>query len=117
MGVLENTSYAWDQMMDNKLIFALNFCVIASMSTFNSTGVAVTKNASSSQRATIDTSRTVLIWGFFLIYTGAGHETFQWLQLVGFIVLVFGTLIYNEILVIPWGGLNKNTKAARAARA
>lgn len=30
--------------------------------------------------------------------------------------MVFGTLVYNEILIIPYLGLNKNTKAAIKAR-
>lgn len=43
-------------------------------------------------------------------------ETFHWLQLVGFILLIIGTLIYNEILVFPCGGFDTNTKAAKEAR-
>ena len=43
-------------------------------------------------------------------------ETFHWLQLLGFILLVIGTLIYNEILVFPCWGFNTNTKEAKAAR-
>lgn len=54
--------------------------------------------ASAAQRSTIDNSRTVLIWVFFLIYKGSGHEDFHWLQTAGFIILVFGTLYYNNIL-------------------
>jgi hypothetical protein len=37
-------------------------------------------------------------------------------QLAGFVALVAGTLIYNEIWVLPCEFLNKNTKAIRAAR-
>ena len=103
-------------MWDNKAILFLNLGIICSISSFNAFGVAVTKNASAAQRSTIDTSRTVLIWFFFLIYQGAGHEKFEWLQLLGFIVLVTGTLVYNEIIVLPFWGLDQNTKAARAAR-
>ena len=31
-------------------------------------------------------------------------------------MLVFGTLLYNEIVVIPWFGFGDNTKAAMAKR-
>ena len=34
----------------------------------------------------------------------------------GFAVLVVGTLVYNEIVIIPYFGLDKNTKIARRAR-
>jgi hypothetical protein len=103
-------------MFENKGILLLNLGIICSISSFNAFGVAVTKNASAAQRSTIDTSRTVLIWIFFLIYQGKGHEKFQVLQLVGFIILVTGTLVYNEIIVLPFWGLDKETKTARAAR-
>ena len=39
-------------------------------------------------------------------------ETFSWLQLLGFLVLILGGLIYNEILVLPFWGFATNTKAA-----
>jgi hypothetical protein len=59
----------------------------------------------------------VLIWLFFLTVPVAGaEETFKWLQFLGFILLIFGTLMYNEILVIPILGFNQWTKAAIAKR-
>lgn len=107
---------AFNQWTMNPLILGLNFGIIVSIGSFNALGVTVTKNASAAQRSTIDTSRTVLIWVFFLIYPGVGHETFQILQLIGFIILVCGTLIYNEIVIVPWWGFDYNTKAQRAKR-
>ena len=68
MNVLEDTSQAFRQMMQNKFIFGMNFGIIVSIASFNALGVTVTKNASAAQRSTIDTSRTDLIWVFFLIY-------------------------------------------------
>lgn len=89
-----------------------------SIASFNAFGVTVTKNASSAQRSTIDTSRTVLIWLFFMTVPvpGVAKESFTWLQLFGFILLVIGTLVYNEILVIPYFGFDKNVKANREKR-
>lgn len=40
------------------------------------------------------------------------REDFSVLQLFGFIFLVFGTLVYNEILVLPFLGFDHYTKAA-----
>lgn len=40
------------------------------------------------------------------------HESFNTLELFGFILLVLGTLVYNEIIVLPFWGFDKNTKAA-----
>jgi hypothetical protein len=79
--------------------------------------VTVTKNASSAQRSTIDTSRTVLVW-IVSLATGAEHlDPLQTpLQLIGFVLLVSGTLVYNEIVVIHYWGFDQNTKAAIAKR-
>ena len=41
---------------------------------------------------------------------------FDFLQLGGFIVLVFGTLVYNEIIVLRFWGFDYNTKTERAKR-
>ena len=39
-------------------------------------------------------------------------ETFSWIQLLGFLILILGGVIYNEILVIKFWGFADNTKAA-----
>ena len=74
----------------------------------------MTKNASAAQRSTIDTSRTVLIWIFFLIVPIYQKylEEFLVLQLFGFILLVMGTLVFNEIVILPFLGFDKNTRDA-----
>jgi hypothetical protein len=95
------------------MILVWSILICFSIASFNAFGVAVTKNASSAQRSTIDTSRTVLIW---VVQLATGAEIFDPLQLVGFIFLVAGTLVYNEIVIIPWMGFDKNTKIARAKR-
>ena len=81
---------------------------------FNLCGVTITQNASAAQRSTIDTSRTLLVWIFFLSVkiNGEHFETFKPVQMVGFIMLAIGTLIFNEIVVIPWWGFNKHTNEA-----
>ena len=43
-------------------------------------------------------------------------DTFHYLQIIGFILLIIGSIIYNEIVEIPFLGLNKNTKRALKAR-
>ena len=57
----------------------------------------------------------MLIWLFFLTVPvpHVKPESFSWLQLIGFILLVIGTLVYNEIVIVPWFGFDKNTKKAR----
>lgn len=88
-------------------------CQIISIAGFNATGVMITKYASSAQRSTVDTCRTLVIWLFFL---SMGQEKFLWGELAGFFLLVMGTLVYNEIIVVPIEFFNKNTKANIALR-
>ncbi|CAI2370816.1 unnamed protein product [Moneuplotes crassus] len=115
-GRLEDTPQAFYEMGSNPGILLYGIGSILSIAFFNALGVSVTKFASAAQRSTIDTSRTLLIWGVFLLKPGEGREKFIWLELVGFVLLVLGTLVFNEILVIPILGFNKNTKDAIEAR-
>jgi len=69
---------------------------IFSIAIFNFSGVTVTQQASAVARSTIDVSRTILIWAVEL---AVGWNTFNSLQLVGFIVVAAGTMIYNRLLV------------------
>jgi drug/metabolite transporter (DMT)-like permease len=111
-GTIEDTPQALREWAQNSLLWITTIFYIISVACFNCLGVSITKYASAAQRSTIDMSRTALIWIFFLAYQGHGHERFIWLELVGFILLIFGTLVYNEILVLPWFGFNRFTKAA-----
>lgn len=97
-------------MGEHPQLIVESICIIFSIGAFNLCGIAVTKYASSAQRSTIDTSRTLFIW---LVSMMLGWEDFYLGQLAGFIILVFGTLVYNEILVLPWQALSKNTKGNR----
>ena len=89
-----------------------------SISVFNFVGISVSKYASSASRAVVDTIRTIVVWIFFLLpFIDECHrEHFLWLQLVGFVCLIFGTAVYNEVLELPFLGLNQNTKKAIKAR-
>lgn len=87
--------------------------MMASIACFNVCGITTTKVASAAQRATIDTSRTLIIW---IMSCALKLEPFCWQAIFGFILLVFGTLVYNEILIIPFLGLDQNTKEKLAAR-
>jgi len=87
---------------------AMSIGIVFSIAFFNATGVAITKYASAAQRSTVDTSRTLVIW---MVNLAIGSETFIFGQLIGFIILVFATLVYNEILILPIECLNRNTRA------
>ena len=65
---------------------------------FNYFGLAVTRSVSATSRSTIDTCRTLFIW---IVSLGLGWETFKWLQIVGFGLLVYSTFLFNGIVQPP----------------
>ena len=45
-----------------------------------------------------------------------GWETFLWPQLIGFFLLALGTLIYNEVIVLPFWGFKEAVANHQADR-
>ena len=77
------------------------------------------KYGSAAQRTTADMMRPLLVWVFFMFYPvpqkegpDRPSEKFTFLQLGGYVVLLIGVLVYNEILVVPFFNFDKNTKVA-----
>jgi len=96
-GALVSTEDAIIQLSNNSVIIGMSILVVFSIGAFNFFGLTVTTQLSSTHRATLDSTRTITIW---LISLLVGWEEFQWLQLIGFIVLLCGTLLYNEVIII-----------------
>jgi len=112
---LENAIFAVKQIWDSGLLKAYLSLYVLSIASFNFSGLTISKNVSSTARTIVDTLRTIVIWLFFLtmpFLPEETKETFSWLQLLGFFILILGSLIYNEILLIPFCGCEKNTKEA-----
>lgn len=53
---------------------------------------------SATTRTVLDSVRTLVIW---VISLALKWEVFSWIQLGGFIVLVIGMCVYNDILIRP----------------
>lgn len=109
-GVVEDSVKAFYQLGNSTLLFGLWILFIITLCLFNWTSVSTTNVANALARSTIDASRTVVIW---IISILVGWETFIWLQLIGFLVLISGTLLYNEIVVVPLLGLKESVEAKR----
>jgi hypothetical protein len=69
--------------------------VVLSIALFNYCGVSVTKKLSAVARLSIDACRTAVVWA---ISVSAGWEDFVGMQLFGFLILVCGSTLYNEVL-------------------
>ncbi|GME69460.1 unnamed protein product [[Candida] boidinii] len=88
---------SFNQMIYNPSILYSSIFIMICISTFNYCGISLTENLSATARSTIDTSRTLLVW---LVSLVIGWESFKLLQLFGFVLLVFGTLVFNGVIAV-----------------
>lgn len=86
------------QMTHFRAIGISSLLIMISIGGFNFFGLSVTRTVSATSRSTIDTCRTLFIW---IVSLGLGWETFKWLQVVGFALLVYGTFLFNDIVNPP----------------
>lgn len=102
----------WRQMSSYPTIALSSVLIMISIGGFNFFGLSVTRTVSSTSRSTIDTCRTLFIW---IVSLGLGWETFKWLQIVGFVLLVYGTFLFNDIVGVPWAKCVKRRVQPAAA--
>jgi hypothetical protein len=88
----------WRQMTSSKEIAISSILIMISIGGFNFFGLSVTRTVSATSRSTIDTCRTLFIW---MISLGLQWETFKWLQVVGFALLVYFTFLFNGMVQPP----------------
>lgn len=74
---------------------------------FNFFGLSVTRSVSATSRSTIDTCRTLFIW---VVSLGLGWESFKWLQILGFAILVYATFLFNGIVQPPLKSLRPDAE-------
>lgn len=107
-GVVEHSINAIDQIFANFVLVVLIWSSITVIWFYNGFGLQVTNLVSATNRVVLRQLKIVLIWIFFLLYPYEGHETFKPLQFVGFLILVFGVFLYNEVIVLRFWGMDQN---------
>ncbi|GHJ85303.1 hypothetical protein NliqN6_1705 [Naganishia liquefaciens] len=89
----------WHQIVDHPRVLATSVAICFSIAAFNLCGLGVTKAVSASARSTIDTCRTLSIW---VVSLSLGWEHLSWpfsvLQITGFVLLVYGTFVFNGLV-------------------
>ncbi|KAJ5938894.1 hypothetical protein N7466_002028 [Penicillium verhagenii] len=86
------------QVFTNRAVAMASIAIMFSIGGFNFFGLSVTRTVSATSRSTIDTCRTLFIW---IVSLGLGWESFKWLQVAGFGLLVYGTFLFNDIIRPP----------------
>lgn len=92
-----NMVESFQQMFSNKVILQTSILIMISIGSFNFFGISITDKLSATARSTIDTSRTLMVW---IVSICLGWEHFSLLQLLGFALLVLGTLVFNKVIDI-----------------
>lgn len=96
-GTLENAIDALIQISNNwRLVMAIGGTIV-SIAFFNFAGITVTKKLSATTRMVFDSVRTLIVWMASLYF---GWQTFHGLQIFGFMALIFGMCLYNNIFVM-----------------
>lgn len=88
----------YTQVFNNRLIAISSVLIMISIGGFNFFGLSVTRSISATSRSIIDTCRTLFIW---IVSLGLGWESFKWLQVLGFGLLVYGTFLFNDLVRPP----------------
>ena len=97
----------WEDIVGHRSIWVSSLLIMVCVGAFNFFGLSVTKNVSATSRSTIDTCRVLFVW---LTSLGLGWEHFRWLQVLGFVILVYGTFLYNEIVRMPsWKSVQRGS--------
>ncbi|MED6293725.1 hypothetical protein CHARACLAT_013589 [Characodon lateralis] len=108
--VLEDALDAFCQIGHKPLILLALLGNTVSIAFFNFAGISVTKEISATTRMVLDSLRTLVIW---VVSLALGWEQFHGLQVLGFLVLLTGTALYNGLhrpvlARIPWCAARMN---------
>lgn len=109
-GRLEDTIESFSMVMNNATLQGLILLYIFSCSTFNISSVMVSYSFNAIHRTMLEASRTSVIWmvGLYVHYNidptagfGENWLPYSWLELVGFVFLLCGQMIYGEVIKCP----------------
>lgn len=82
------------QLFSIPILYITSICSLFTISLSNWFGLCITKNISSTSRSTIDICRTLIIW---IVSLSLQWETFKLLQVVGFLIMICGILLFNTL--------------------
>lgn len=107
------------QMSNSTILLVFIFLYLLSIAFYNFFGLSVTKQLTAVHRTLIDACRTICVWVTeIVLYYAVSNEfgeawnmPWSFLQLGGFVLLVFGTLVYNAILKIPGSNYERPDQA------
>jgi hypothetical protein len=114
-GVIEDSYSAILELGSSTAQIVFTIALIPLAGFYNTAGTSVTAYGSAAARCTIEQLRNLFVWIYFMIFTVNGEriEKFTTIQLMGFVVLFFGILIFNEIIILPVFKMQDKTRYER----
>jgi len=110
-GSNENAYDTYLMLCNNHRLLCLICLYIFSCSTYNIAGMMVTGSLSAVHRTMLEASRTMVIWAlnlfvhYFVDPTAVGFgeawTPYSYIQLAGFVVVIFGQTVYGGLLRVP----------------
>lgn len=111
----EDSIFAIRQMIENINLILFMLGYIVGIILFNYSRLTLYRNRSAIFVLIINNCFSFIIWILFIIIPFNSNNTndkFSWLKIFGFIFLIFGFIIFSEILVLPFFGFEDNTQKA-----
>jgi len=111
-GIFVNSWESLKIIIHSTTIILLYLGFMLTGSAMKISSVYLVKSTSATSWMTIDSVWIVFVWIFFLSYPSEyfEHESFNTLQFIGFLCLISGTILFNEIFTLPFWGFDQYTK-------
>nr|CAG8600256.1 2439_t:CDS:2 [Entrophospora candida] len=93
-----NIPTGWNQIISYQQIWITGIANCFSVAFCSFFGLSITRSISATSRSTIETCTILFIW---VVSIALGWEVFSWLQVFGFISLILGTFIFNNVMRPP----------------
>ncbi|CAJ0913857.1 16063_t:CDS:2 [Entrophospora sp. SA101] len=93
-----NIPTSWNQIISYQQIWITGIANCFSVAFCSFFGLSITRSISATSRSTIETCTILFIWVVSIVL---GWEVFSWLQVFGFISLILGTFIFNNVMRPP----------------
>lgn len=104
----DSPAAAMIQVISNGKLLFYSLLSVFSIMIFNLTGLYLTKYVSSIFRVIVDSIRTISVWFFSVLFAFETLKLGSFLmQIAGFVLLIIGNLIYNEIVVVKFLDFDK----------
>lgn len=97
-GQLEDAIDGFIQLSNNPVLLVCFISTSISLCICSILGIMITRKLSAVHRIVFDQLRTILVWAVS-ISAPAFNEDFQPIQIVGFIIITLGVLVFNDVLI------------------